>query len=191
MIVQMTFVPRNYTGTSTDRETCKWSHLHDFSLLSAVNYHPLMWSLPPGATHQSPSHLPYFLFYIVSLCLSQCTYTGGVIALSRRERGHPQGRTNVQNRMYRVVAVKESKRKVGVGASITIIILPHLERWFIQWSERKKTEKTGDERRKKPLMAVSKSKAQLHVSTFIAFSHEHPEHPHNNQRHFSGILVSP
>lgn len=41
------------------------------------------------------------------------------------------------------------------------------------------------------LMAVSKSKAQLHFSTFIAFSHEHPEHPHNNQRHFSSILASP
>lgn len=48
-----------------------------------------------------------------------------------------------------------------------------------------------DERRKKPLMTVSKSKAQLHFSTVIAFPHEHPEHPHNNQRHFGGILVSP
>lgn len=52
-------------------------------------------------------------------------------------------------------------------------------------------EAKRDERRKKPLMTVSKSKAQLHFSTVIAFSHEHPEHPHNNQRHFSGILVSP
>lgn len=48
------------------------------------------------------------------LSLSQHTYAGGVIALSHGERGHPRGRTNVQNRMCRVVAVKESKRKVGV-----------------------------------------------------------------------------
>lgn len=40
-------------------------------------------------------------------------------------------------------------------------------------------------------MAVSKSKAQLNFSTFIAFSHEHSEHPHNNQRHYGGILLFP
>lgn len=53
------------------------------------------------------------------------------------------------------------------------------------------SEVKRDERRKKPLMTVSKSKAQLHFSTVIAFSHEHPEHPHNNQRHFGSILASP
>lgn len=41
------------------------------------------------------------------------------------------------------------------------------------------------------LMTVGKSKAQLHFSSFIAFLHEHPEHPHNNQRYSSSILVSP
>ena len=85
----------------------------------------------------------------------------------------------------------------GEGASITLIILPHLRRLHLeQFCERERTrEKEGvkrrDEWRKKPLMTVSKSKVQLHFSTFIAFSHEHPEHPHYNQRYFSVILVSP
>lgn len=61
------------------------------------------------------------------------------------------------------------------------------------WKEEDRGE--GEERwvegEKKPLKAVSKSKAQLNFSTFIVFSHKHPEHQHNNQRHFSGVLVSP
>ena len=143
LVVGMTFVPRNHPGTSTDRDTCKLSHLHDFSLLSAGNYHPLMWSLLPVATHQSPSDLPYFLFSL-SLSLSQCTYTGGVIALSRGERGHPRGRANVQNRMYRVVTVKERKRKVGVGG---IHYYNHFTSLGKVALERKKSEKTERERR--------------------------------------------
>lgn len=48
------------------------------------------------------------------LSLSQRTYTGGVIALSRKERGHPRGRANAQNKMYKVVSVKKGKRGAGV-----------------------------------------------------------------------------
>lgn len=32
----------------------------------------------------------------------------------------------------------------------------------------------------KPLMAVSKSKVELHFSTVIAFLHEEAQRPHNN-----------
>lgn len=114
-----------YTGISTDRKTCA-------IILCPLSWSPssLLWSLLPVATHQSHSASPYTfssLFSIVSH--SQCTYTGGVIALSCREQGHSRGRTNAQNRMYGVLSVKRSRRGVGVGGiSITIIILPHFKR---------------------------------------------------------------
>lgn len=115
-----------YTYCLTDSQTCKLSNLHDFSILSVGNYHPLMWSLLSAATHL------VLIAPLNCLYLLRCTYTRGVIALSRRERGHPRGRTNVQNRMYRVATVKENERGWSRGASITIIILPHLKRWLLE-----------------------------------------------------------
>lgn len=92
------------------------------------------------ASFHPPVPLQFFPNFSSPLSLSPCTYTRGVIALSRGERGHPWGRTNVQNRAYRIVSVKESRGMVGVcvggggwGASITLIILPHLERLRDEW----------------------------------------------------------
>lgn len=160
----MTFVPRNYTDTLTDKKTWKLSNMHDLVSLSAGNYYPSMGSLLPVVTYQTSSCMsPSFSSFSLILSLFQCTYTGGVIALSRRERGHPQSRTNVQKRMCRVW--RRPRERLQSGASITIIILPHLKRWLLQqllWKGEDKERQVGrkrDERRKNPLMTVSKSKA--------------------------------
>lgn len=79
--------------------------------------------------------------------------------------------------------------------SITIIISPHFKKWLLDQLLQKKDDgevkrkKERNKRRRTPLMAVRKSKAQFNFSTFIAVSHEHSEHPHNNQRHSSGVLL--
>lgn len=133
-----------------------------------------------------------------SLHLSQHTYTGGVIALSCREeraRGHPRGYTNVQNRMQQLWRwARERLEWEGVGVHyynhFTSLEKVALKAGSVEETRTGEYVERGEERWA-ALMAVSKSKAQLHFSTFIAFSHEHPEHPHNNQRHFSGILASP
>lgn len=83
--------------------------------------------------------------------------------------------TSLEKVALRAAAVRERRRK----------------RQETERERGRRGKRKRDEWREKPLMAVSKSEAQLHFSTFIAFSHEYPEHPHNKQRHSSGISLSP
>lgn len=190
----MAFVPRKYRPTVTDRETCQLSNLHDFWFLSAGNYHPMMWSLLPVCHPPVPSLFPSSLLSILSISHSTLIQEVWLHEAAER-REHPRGYTNVQNRMQQLWRwARERLEWEGVGVHyynhFTSLEKVALKAGSVEETRMGEYVERGEERWA-ALMAVSKSKAQLHFSTFIAFSHEHPEHPHNNQRHFSGILASP